>query len=262
MPEPESDPSPDPAPNPEPDPAPIPHLHLHRLQTTYGLFRTLYRKLAAVPTPTYDWKQHQAVDDRLGPWAQRAKRAVRGTGRRGSASCLPLASRPPLVACVSLAIHSFTAHAQHAESTRTAHLLHACTLPAPCQARGGSGARPAARPRCSPDTRGGGADVRAWRGARARAGTARRPRGAALCHSKYSHSKYSSATSWCRTMSKPRWLSLRPACWLSGACSLRQSMPHAAPSFGQPRPISRLGRAGRQHRPCFRHRCCGARSAC
>ena len=60
------------------EPAP---LALHRLQSAYGLFRTLYRKLAAVPTPTYDWKEHQAVDDRLGPWAQRAKRTVRGTGR-------------------------------------------------------------------------------------------------------------------------------------------------------------------------------------
>ena len=29
-------------------------------------------------------------------------------------------------------------------------------------------------------------------------------------------------------------------------------MPQAAPSLGQPRPISLLGRAG--HRPCFRHR--------
>eukprot|EP00964_Phaeocystis_antarctica_P059774 scaffold35536_cov47-Phaeocystis_antarctica.AAC.3 len=27
----------------------------------------------------------------------------------------------------------------------------------------------------------------------------------------------------------------------------------AAPSFGQPRPISRLGRAGRPYRPCFSH---------
>ena len=60
----------------DPDP-----LALHRLQTAYGLFRTLYRKHAAVPTRTYDWKQHQAVDDRLGPWAQRAKQRVRGTSR-------------------------------------------------------------------------------------------------------------------------------------------------------------------------------------
>ena len=56
-------------------------LALHRLQTAYGLFRTLYRKHAAVPTRTYDWRQHQAVDDRLGPWAQRAKQRVRGTSR-------------------------------------------------------------------------------------------------------------------------------------------------------------------------------------
>ena len=35
------------------------------------------------------------------------------------------------------------------------------------------------------------------------------------------------------------------ASWLSGGVSQRQSMPQAARSFGQPRPISRLGRAGR-----------------
>ena len=31
----------------------------------------------------------------------------------------------------------------------------------------------------------------------------------------------------------------------------RQTMLQAIPSFGQPRPISRLGRAGRLYRPCF-----------
>ena len=31
------------------------------------------------------------------------------------------------------------------------------------------------------------------------------------------------------------------ASWLSGGCLQRQIMPQAAPSFGQPRPISRLG---------------------
>ena len=39
----------------------------------------------------------------------------------------------------------------------------------------------------------------------------------------------------------------------SAAFFQRQIMPVAAPSSGQPRPISRLGRAGRPHRPCFRH---------
>ena len=34
------------------------------------------------------------------------------------------------------------------------------------------------------------------------------------------------------------------ASWRSGGCIQRQSMPQAAPSVGQPRPISRLGRAG------------------
>ena len=40
------------------------------------------------------------------------------------------------------------------------------------------------------------------------------------------------------------------ASWLSGGFSQRQIMPQAAPSSGQPRPISRLGRAGR---PCWAH---------
>eukprot|EP00964_Phaeocystis_antarctica_P002224 scaffold1147_cov68-Phaeocystis_antarctica.AAC.16 len=43
------------------------------------------------------------------------------------------------------------------------------------------------------------------------------------------------------------------ASWLSGGCSQRQIVPQATPSFGQPRPISRLGRAGRPYRPCFPH---------
>eukprot|EP00964_Phaeocystis_antarctica_P129553 scaffold93394_cov60-Phaeocystis_antarctica.AAC.1 len=35
---------------------------------------------------------------------------------------------------------------------------------------------------------------------------------------------------------------------LSGGLSQRQSMPQDGPSFGQPRPISRLGGAGRPQR--------------
>ena len=48
--------------------------------------------------------------------------------------------------------------------------------------------------------------------------------------------------------------------WLSGGCLQRQIVPHqAAPSFGQPRPISRLGHTLAGHtpaipRPCFRDR--------
>ena len=45
------------------------------------------------------------------------------------------------------------------------------------------------------------------------------------------------------------------ASWLSGGPFQCQSVPQAAPSFGQPRPISRLGRAGRPYRP-YRP-CCG-----
>ena len=40
------------------------------------------------------------------------------------------------------------------------------------------------------------------------------------------------------------WNRSRLSC-LSGGFSQRQSMPQAAPSFGQPLPISRSGRAGR-----------------
>eukprot|EP00964_Phaeocystis_antarctica_P121362 scaffold85027_cov69-Phaeocystis_antarctica.AAC.3 len=43
------------------------------------------------------------------------------------------------------------------------------------------------------------------------------------------------------------------ASWLSGGLFRRQSTPQAAPSFGQPRPTSRLGRAGRPYRACFPH---------
>eukprot|EP00964_Phaeocystis_antarctica_P127600 scaffold91265_cov65-Phaeocystis_antarctica.AAC.2 len=39
--------------------------------------------------------------------------------------------------------------------------------------------------------------------------------------------------------------------WRSGGCLQRQIMPQAVPNFGQPRPISRLGRAGRPYRACF-----------
>ena len=42
--------------------------------------------------------------------------------------------------------------------------------------------------------------------------------------------------------------------WLSGGPFQRQLVPQATLSFGQPRPISRLGRAGRPYRPCFSHR--------
>ena len=41
--------------------------------------------------------------------------------------------------------------------------------------------------------------------------------------------------------------------WISGGSPQRQITPQAAPSSGQPRPIRRLGRAGRPHRPWFRH---------
>ena len=42
-----------------------------------------------------------------------------------------------------------------------------------------------------------------------------------------------------------------------GGLSQHQVVPQAAPSSGQPRPISRLGRiyAGRSYRACVRHRC-------
>eukprot|EP00964_Phaeocystis_antarctica_P045252 scaffold26038_cov65-Phaeocystis_antarctica.AAC.2 len=42
--------------------------------------------------------------------------------------------------------------------------------------------------------------------------------------------------------------------WLSGGPFQGQTVPQAALSFGQPRPISRFGGAGRPYRPCFSHR--------
>eukprot|EP00964_Phaeocystis_antarctica_P073327 scaffold44985_cov68-Phaeocystis_antarctica.AAC.6 len=64
--------------------------------------------------------------------------------------------------------------------------------------------------------------------------------------------------------SRPSWLrrpSLMPvtetkvaqasASWLSGGGFQRQSMPQAAPSFGQPRPISRSRCAGQPYRACL-----------
>ena len=44
------------------------------------------------------------------------------------------------------------------------------------------------------------------------------------------------------------------ASWTSGGSSQRQIMPQAAPSFGQPRPIRRLGLSVQPCRPCFPHR--------
>ena len=57
-----------------------------------------------------------------------------------------------------------------------------------------------------------------------------------------------------RALSKASWpaCSLRPA-WLAGGCFQRQSVPQVAPSSGQAQPNSRLGRAGRSYRACFRH---------
>jgi hypothetical protein len=49
-----------------------------------------------------------------------------------------------------------------------------------------------------------------------------------------------------------RWRRLRPAGSPHAGRFRRQSMPQAAQSFGQPRPISRVVCAGRPHRPCFR----------
>ena len=51
------------------------------------------------------------------------------------------------------------------------------------------------------------------------------------------------------------------ASWLSGGPFQGQSVPQAALSFGQPRPISRLGGAGRPYWPCFSHRCALAASS-
>ena len=44
------------------------------------------------------------------------------------------------------------------------------------------------------------------------------------------------------------------ASWFSRGFFQCQTMLQAARSFGQPRPISQLGRAGRPNGPCFRHR--------
>eukprot|EP00964_Phaeocystis_antarctica_P021830 scaffold12121_cov57-Phaeocystis_antarctica.AAC.4 len=44
------------------------------------------------------------------------------------------------------------------------------------------------------------------------------------------------------------------ASWRPGGLCQHQVVLQAAPTFGQPRPISRLGRAGRPYRPCFSHR--------
>ena len=44
------------------------------------------------------------------------------------------------------------------------------------------------------------------------------------------------------------------ASWLSQGLLRRQITPQAAPSSGQPRPTSRLGRAGRPYGPCSRQR--------
>ena len=52
------------------------------------------------------------------------------------------------------------------------------------------------------------------------------------------------------------------ASWLFGGCFQRQAMPQAAPGFGQPRPMSRLGRAGRPYRPWFRRGPARLRSLC
>ena len=63
----------------------------------------------------------------------------------------------------------------------------------------------------------------------------------------------------CRARSKARWRRLLlSASWRSGGSSQRQAMPQAAPGPGQPRPIHRLGRAGRPYGPCSRLRCRGA----
>ena len=133
----------------------------------------------------------------------------------GALQLMPAAgSRLPLIACSSLAIH--TLHIQRVHS--------ACTLHPCCQARGGSGARPTARPRRCPGAR-GGADVRACRGARARAGAARRPGGAAPCQKQ--------AGTGCGQLALRRLLSAPEHA--SGCPELRPASP-----------TSRLGRAGTQ----------------
>ena len=54
-------------------------------------------------------------------------------------------------------------------------------------------------------------------------------------------------------MSKARWFRLRTTGSPEAPLSARACMLQAAPSSGQPRPISRLARAGRPYRACFRH---------
>ena len=152
----------------------------------------------------------------------------------GAPQLMPAAgSRLPLIACLSLAIH--TLHIQRVHSTCT---LHPC-----CQARGGSGARPTARPRRCPGAR-GGADVRACRGARARAGAARRPGGAAPCQKQ--------AGTGCGQLALRRLLS---------APEHASGCPELRPASGQPAAWAAL--APKPYRPCVStHRWCGARSAC
>ena len=193
----------------EPEP-----LALHRLQTAYGLFRTLYRKLAAVPTPTYDWKQHQAVDDRLGPWAQRSKRTVRGTGRRASAHACGWFA--PAADCVFIAGDSYTAYTARAQRMHVTSML-----PGPrrkwCPAHGPPSALP---------------------------GRSRRRRRARLPR-RSGAGRGRSATWWCRSMPKASWHRLRPAGSPEAAFSARARLrlPRAPASLG---PTSRLGRAGTQ----------------
>eukprot|EP00964_Phaeocystis_antarctica_P132695 scaffold96820_cov28-Phaeocystis_antarctica.AAC.1 len=57
----------------------------------------------------------------------------------------------------------------------------------------------------------------------------------------------------CAAMWKTRGLGPRPAG--SPEASFSASLCRKTPGFGQPRPISRLGRAGRPYLPCFPHRC-------
>ena len=75
-------------------------------------------------------------------------------------------------------------------------------------------------------------------------------------------------SSWC-AQHKTKWLRLRPAGSVEEAAPLfrrqisqRQIAHQAALSSGQPRPISRVGRAGRPHRPCLRRSVAPAPCAC
>ena len=78
---------------------------------------------------------------------------------------------------------------------------------------------------------------------------------AALAHacveSKVDHRLRPAGCPW----SRPRflYLSIHLSMWRSVGSSQRQSLPGAAPSFGQPRPASRLGGgSGRPYRACVR----------